>query len=563
MKYFPRGTWGYAILLVVLFAIAAIATQRVVDFTAERFDAPEYAPAVQAFSLAIWLLTMGFMFLSGALGLLAISSTAEYETRHRLARIVNTMNSIADGLLVVDARGQIRGANAALRRLMPESFSGSRYPSLGAVFPELQADDLGKLLNPGNPCEIEIKRQSASGARMLRFRTQPAEGILLLFVSDITETHAAALRQQQAAKLQLLGRVAGGVAHDFCNILSAISGHAFLIRRFNGDKQSVEESSGVIMAETQRGVRLSRQLLALSRSSEYSVDLSANLPENLREVNELLRVALSSAWKIETESEGSFPSSSLSPVKIVQIVLNLGLLAADRCKQPGKLRIQLKRPEAVAADPERYAAVITVAVADADGPVAEPNLSSAVSGVMDTSGVIPSVVRTLVEDAGGRLDELYTGANSSFYRIFLPLATNAAPSSVTPLASVISGPVRLNRWHILVAGSCPQLQWLEDKLAALGAKVTRKETFKQFLDWIEAGDKPEVIVVDQAIFEGDSTGVLRLLRRLCPSSGIVVMCPRPDRERLRSEKGFDFVAPESDEDRWLDAVVRSREPFAT
>ena len=209
MKLFPRGAWGYAILLVILFSIAAIATKQVIDLTTERFILPEYEHAVQGFSVAIWLLTMGLMFLAGALGLLAISTTAEYESRHRIARIVNAMNYLSDGLLALDYQGYVKGANPAVRKLVPGHISGFKKRAINEIFPSLRDEDMKRLLNRNNPCEMEVECSNPSGLRILRLRSQPAEGLLLLFVSDITEMHSANLRQQQTAKLQLLGRIAG------------------------------------------------------------------------------------------------------------------------------------------------------------------------------------------------------------------------------------------------------------------------------------------------------------------------------------------------------------------
>jgi len=602
MKLFPRGAWGYAVLLVILFSIAAIATKQVIDLITERFILPEYEQSVQGFSVAIWLLTMGLMFLAGALGLLAISTTAEYESRHRIARIVNAMNYLSDGLLAVDYHGHIRGANPAVRKLAPGYVAGFKKGAINNIFPSLRDDDLKRLLDRHNPCEIEVECYSPSGLRVLRLRSQPAEGLLLVFVSDITEMHSANLRRQQTAKLQLLGRIAGGVAHDFSNILGAISGHASLIQRLGDDKRSLNDSIEVIQNETERGVRLSRQLLVLSRSSESDGQSSSNLVENVREAEELLRVALSAVWHVEARIDGVFPVVPLSPVQIVQIILNLGLLAADALKKPGTLLIQVKQPDNLSQDIRRFAAVITIlasaelvfgsprrvgeagearaakpgsASADAEacpalardaGKITVPQMQArhgeawaGTTGIIDTTGIIPSVVRTLIEEAGGRLDELYASNVKSLYRVCLPHASKIHQSYMTPLKSVIKGQFRLKKWKILLASSDDKFSWLIKTLEELGAVVEKKSSIDAVLGVIDSKRKPDVIIADKRVFGDDAEGLLKAVRKISPNSGIVIMSAKPEEELLRNERGFIFLESDGNEDTWLDAIVRSRQ----
>lgn len=620
MKFFPRGTWGYAVLLVLLFSIAAIATMRVIDFTTERFYLPEYERAVQGFSLAIWSLTMGLMFLSGALGLLAISATAEYESRHRIARIVNTMNYLSDGLLALDYQGHVRAANPAARQMVSIHMAVGKRTAINDIFPSLSAENISCLLNRNNPCEIEVECPHVSGSRMLRLRSQPAEGLVLVFVSDITEMRATSIRQQQTAKLQLLGRIAGGVAHDFSNILSAISGHAVLIQRFSEDKRSVTDSIGVIVNETQRGVRLSRQLLVLSRSSDFDGQSSGNLAENVREAGELLRVALSAAWTIEAEANGDFPVVPFSPVQIVQIVLNLGLLAADALRKSGKLAIHLKTPENLPQDTRCFAAVITISASaepDASGQTIPSQLQSATMGMIDTTGMIPSVVRALIEEAGGRLDELYAGNDQSLYRICLPAASKISEPDLMPMKSAVKDMLRLKswssslasnntmhppaalraamwagsivgglagaspwpnlssrpvrtqadrpwpgrQWKILLASSDAKFKQFEKALADAGATVETRAAIDSVLAAIDSERKPDVIIADKRLFGDEADSLLKAMRKICPDSGIVIISRKPEEEKLRHENGFVFLESDSEEGAWLDAVVSSKQPF--
>lgn len=576
MKFFPKGAWNYAVLQVILFSLAALATKSVVDLACERL-LPAYEQSAQEISLAIWLLTMGLMFLAGALGLWGISATAESESRSRIAGIVSAMNNLVDGLLALDYQGCVKGANLAARQLADRPFTIGRKIPVSSIFPALSAGNLRRLLNKFSPVEVEIESAIGGGLRRLRLRSQPAEGLVLVFVSDITEMHTATQQQQQSAKLQLLGRIAGGVAHDFSNILSGISGHAALMQRFREDQRARDDSLGIIINETQRGVRLSRQLLALSRSSDPGVQPHSNLVENISQAEELLRVALSAAWKVATEVNGTFPPVPFSASQIVQIVLNLGLLAADSFKKPGGLMIRLQTPAAVyqaeknppaqdlaspGLDFSRYAAVIVISAsaAEEDAGAAIPPAPLAAAGTVDTTGMIPSVVRTLIEEAGGRLDALSAGRAQVIYRVCLPYVSRASQPEFKPDQQILKSIPDLGQMKILLACEEHKFKWLGKMLAGLGAAVEKKTDMGAVFLAIDSGSRPDVIIADKNLFGSEADSLLKAVRKICPLSGLIIISRHPENEALYQQPGFIFLEPVSNEAAWLNAVLRSRRP---
>lgn len=92
MNLLPKSTWRYALLIVVLCAIVAIAAHFIISHFGEQLAQTAYANLVTELSLAIWALTMGCLFLAGALGLWVIRSTTESEGRRRIGRFVDQMD---------------------------------------------------------------------------------------------------------------------------------------------------------------------------------------------------------------------------------------------------------------------------------------------------------------------------------------------------------------------------------------------------------------------------------------------------------------------------------------
>ena len=375
-------------------------------------------------NVGVWSLVMGFMFLAGALGLLAIRSTAATEGRRQIARFVDGMNHLSDGLIALNKNGRIMGANPAGRRLFQETGSGKQASDIYGAFPGLTRQDGELLISSGSPREIYVDSLYPGGLRALRFRSQPSEGIVLLLVSDVTESRLVERRRRQIAQLQLVGRIAGGVANDFSDILCAISGHSALLRRPDMEPAARSDSLDMIARETRRGALLSRMLLDLSRSGE-SENVSQRLAENVKEAVSLLRVALSPEWTIRSVIRGEYPAVPLGSSQVEQVVLNLGLFAADAQHQPGAIIITLSPPSAdhLLEVGSQFAAVILISAhgekdreeLPADGASAREAVS-----IPADSRVILSVVQSMVEESGGRVDYMSSPDGSRIYRVCLP-----------------------------------------------------------------------------------------------------------------------------------------------
>jgi len=192
----------------------------------------------------------------------------------------------------------------------------------------------------------------------------------------------------------------------------------------------------------------------------------------------------------------------------------------------------------------------------------EHHLPPGTTGIIDTTGVIPSVVRALIEDSGGQFDELYASKEKIIYRVYLPRASAINQSGITPLQSVINGRLRLKKWHILMALSDHRNEINAKKLEELGAAVEKKSSIETIIGAIESERKPDVIIVDKSFFGDHADSLLKAVRKISPVSGIVVMCARPEEEALRNERGFIFINSDSGTGTMLEAIVMSRQTFA-
>ncbi|AOW11914.1 hypothetical protein LPB72_02280 [Hydrogenophaga crassostreae] len=173
--------------------------------------------------------------------------------------------------------------------------------------------------------------------------------VVLTFV-DITSLQAAQREQKalqialsQSQKMQALGTLAGGVAHDFNNILAAILGNAELARQDAGETSAAVLSLDQISVAARRGRELVRQILAFSRQQPMErkrVSMRAILAESCG----LLKPVMPSHVKLGTACGLGDLSINADATQLGQVLLNLGTNALHALgDQPGKLTIQVNR----------------------------------------------------------------------------------------------------------------------------------------------------------------------------------------------------------------------------
>ena len=558
MTFLPKSAWRYAILIIILFAIVAVASMTIISYLQDQIVEQTAAETIKQLSIAIWALTMGCMFLAGALGLWAIRSTAEIEGRRRIGRFVDTMDYLSDGLMAIDGKGHVRGSNPAARKLVPHALPANKAVMLRDVFTCLTEQDMHQLLDPLQPREIEKNCVYSHGLRTLRFRSQLSEGLMLILISDITARHSQEIRKRQIAQFQIIGRLAAGVAHDFNNILCAISGHATLLQRFGMDPENLKRSLPVIAEETQKGVMLSRQLLELSRSGAEGRP-SENLAGNVAEASALLRIALSPEWTVKPMIQGSYSAVPLAPAQIEQVVLNLGILATDAQSRPGTVTISLNRPgQGPLLDVgDQYAAVILIS-AESAPPIELALPTQPVVPVDDEGGVIFSVVRTIVEEAYGHLDQLLAAGGLCVYRVCLPHLDTR--SDMEPAGRLSADQIAdlLAQWRVMLAGTGHELDMLEKKLLNIGARIDRKANVVSILASVERTRELDVLVMAKSILGEDAHNLMKALRELCPRLGIVILGQDPKQTRWSEVLGVICVPRVSSPEHLLRPLIAAR-----
>lgn len=193
-----------------------------------------------------------------------------------------------------------------------------------------------------------------------RIPPQRATRILVALI-DVTERRAMEERLRQAQKVEALGQVAGGVAHDFNNILAVLFSGITLLRDDIPENESCRETLQDLLNACERGQLLTRQLLAFSRKMQFqpsAVDLTV-LMAKLQPV--LARVVGTSA-NLRLDIDSAVGTVWADPGQIEQVVMNLVVNARDALPKRGMVVvsahvIEEHRASAYGAAPGRYAVI--------------------------------------------------------------------------------------------------------------------------------------------------------------------------------------------------------------
>ncbi|MDT9597705.1 hybrid sensor histidine kinase/response regulator [Sphingosinicella rhizophila] len=246
------------------------------------------------------------------------------------------------GLAVADRDGRFVYLNSAFRRAAGLSKNAKpTYPG------DLVVDEDKAAVS--DSVRRFARGPSMSGDLAVRLKAKPDEPIaltvagarglgeaaVLLSLKDNSEEDKLKRQVAQATKMQAVGQLAGGVAHDFNNILTAIIGHCdlMLMRHTPGD--SDYDDIQQIRSNSNRAAGLTRQLLAFSRQQTLRPQV-LQLPDIISEVSTLLKRLLGETVKLQVKHGRNLGPVRADPGQLEQVIVNLAVNARDAMEAKGE-----------------------------------------------------------------------------------------------------------------------------------------------------------------------------------------------------------------------------------
>src|SRR5216110_3175322 len=408
------------------------------------------------------------------------------------------VEGVRDVIFALSPGGEVTSLNPAFEEMTgfpPGEWVGRPFEAL--VHPEdvpLALELFGRVLRGAPRPTIQFRILTKTGPyRVAEFSAsaQLRDGKLLGILGigrDVTDRLGLEQQLRQAQKMEAVGRLAGGVAHDFNNILTAITGHAELLLEDLGHHDPRRADVDEIRRSAERAAGLTRQLLAFSRQQVLQpkvVDLNALVLD----MDKLLRRLIGEDVELATVLDPTLGRVTADPGQLEQVIVNLAVNARDAMPQGGKLTLETKNVDL-----------------DADYPTDRVTIPAG------------RYVMLAVTDTGTGMDA------QTKARIFEPFFTTKAVGKGTGLGlATVYGAVQQSGGHI----------WLY-------SEVGQGTSFKIYLPRVDAVHAPAPVAEAAVVLDGSETvlvaededAVRQIIEKALQARGYKVMVARDGSEAL-------------------------------
>lgn len=482
--------------------------------------------------------------------------------------------AVADGVVMQDSKLGIIRCNAAAERILgltADQMAGrsSLDPRWRAVHEDGQpfpGEDhpAAVALRTGQPVrDVVMGVHLPSGPlRWLSINAEPVRDlrsntpIVVSSFSDITARRLLQEQVWQAQKMEVVGQLAGGVAHDFNNILTAMSLNLQLVQLDGRLPEEVREPIADLETMTRRAARLTEQLLLFARRRVMKSE-HFDFNTGITQVLSMLRRVLGEPIAIHLHLAPEALWLRADPGMLDQVVMNLCVNARDAMPAGGALTLETTvvafetTREPGAPHPEaRAGRFACLRVTDTGSGMAPDVLAHLFEPFFTTkdvgkgTGLGLATVHGIVHQHQGWIEVESTVGRGSTFVVYLPLA---APPAATP-APALTMPVRTGCGTILfVEDEAAVRRTTATMLRRIGYRVLEATHGPEALGvWQREGPGIDLLLTDMVMPEGmNGLELGETLRRSKPGLGIVIVSGYTD-EIIKGDVGaranFTFVA---------------------
>ena len=360
------------------------------------------------------------------------------------------LDAASDAIVTMDHQFAIREFNPAAERMfghrrmniLGKSIEMLLPPAGRAMAMKAFSDYMLKGEGPLTGAQFEMLAQRGDGTEfpveLTAARLGGDKGAITGFIRDITERRAIEERLRQSQKLEAIGRLAAGLAHDFNNILMSIMGSADLLLMETTPGDPAHDETKEIKQSVQRGASLTRQLLALSRRQATSPKLFA-LGDVLGNMETMLRRLMGPEIEFVSIRPTEPTLVVADQAHIEQVVLNLVVNARDAMPDGGRLtlkveELELDEAEAMAEADGRHGRYARLSVSDTGTGIDEQTRARLFEPFFTTkepgkgTGLGLSIVYGIVKQSGGHITVVSEPGKGATFNIYLPIAASVEPS---------------------------------------------------------------------------------------------------------------------------------------
>jgi two-component system cell cycle sensor histidine kinase/response regulator CckA len=377
------------------------------------------------------------------------------------------------------------------------------------------------------------------------------EAAVLLSLKDNSEEDKLKRQVAQATKMQAVGQLAGGVAHDFNNILTAIIGYCDLMLMRHSPGDSDYDDIQQVRSNSNRAAGLTRQLLAFSRQQTL-VPQVLQLPDVISEVSNLLKRLLGETVTLQVKHGRGLGAVRADPGQLEQVIVNLAVNARDAMAKGGTLTlhtfsISAAEVRQMGTDILPIADYTALRVSDTGsgipphllGKVFEPFFTTKEVG--KGTGLGLSTVYGIVKQSGGFIfAESEMGKGTSF-TIYLPVHHAEAPTSATKSKPKPDGELWGTGTILLVEDEAMVRAVAERALTRHGYTVLTAENGEAALEILAREGTVDLMISDVVMPTMDGPTTVREARKSHPDLPILFISGYAE-EQLRKSIDLERVA---------------------
>ena len=411
------------------------------------------------------------------------------------------IDSSADAIVIYDMEGRTVYVSPEFTKV----FGWSLEEVEGKAIPFIPEDEQDAamamrrdLIEKGTPFRgLETRRQtkegvildvSISASRYNDHEGRPAG--TLLTIRDITQQKKLQAQLQHAQRLESIGMIASGVAHNFRNILAGISVNNQLMEMKYKEDKPIMEIVGRVESAVRRGARLVDELMQFSRKKATDEHNTVNLSDVIMETYDLIKDSFDKRIDVQIDVPDSIPvmgdQSGLS-----QVIMNLATNARDAMPDGGQLRITAWKKGKQAE----------VAVSDTGHGMDKATTAKCFDPFFTTkdvdrgTGLGLSTTYGIIREHGGDIHAYSEPGKGTIFKIYLPLAmADEGPRKTSDSAS-LRGMGRGEK-ILIVDDEIDMLRPMEEVLESMGFEAdfagSPQEGLEKYVSW-----KPDVVLMDR------------------------------------------------------------------
>lgn len=515
------------------------------------------------FALLLWAERAGHGFLPLAIGagvmtaLLLLRHLAELRENRRLfaaqleqqARFRSLVQQSSDVILVLDDRGRATYVSPSAAQVFGPDSGLAEGVDVLAALEWTQRQALRDLLSRRRAADrLAVTLRYPSGQRDLEILTRdlrddPAVGGVVLTCRDVTDRNELERQLRHAQKLEAVGQLAGGLAHEFNNLLAVIRGSAEglagELRESGAGQQALQQIEQCV----DRAAALTRKVLTFSRRQAVQATV-LDLDQVLTELQPILRQLLPSGIEVVQLAEADGWRIKADQGQVEQVVINLAANARDAMPAGGRVEVRTRRvvlpPEgSTGADALEFVAIDVVDNGNGIAPEVQSRMFEPFFTTKPRdqgSGLGLAMVHGIVTRAGGRIEVRSTPGEGATFTVMWPRTLEEAPATVRPEGA--AAPAGRGRSVLLVDDEPGVRHYVQRVLQQHGFKVMAAAEGEQAMEMASrTSERIDVLLTDLVMPGLSGRQLATRFRALRPGVPVVCMTGFAEDDQVAARDG--------------------------